>query len=275
MSPTDCLGVSWAVLTDRVESTGALARWSVIEATLAGIGGLDELAEIVHRAGNAARADVLLGALVRLACSDGGDEQDAALLVAHLLANGTRTLALRLRDLSPDIDGLLAGQLWLQIRTFPWRRRTRGYAKSLLLDTRLAVLAELRPYRTRAGHDPVLLVDPLRGPAADGPSGAGLLDRPVPPEHDPDAPRLVDVLVWAHRSGVVDSADAALLIDLVAAAERLAPAGARTRRGVNVAAEVAAVAERHGVHAKTIWRRRARALTALRQASGAYLAAVA
>lgn len=275
MFPTDSLGVSWPSLADRVEPTRTLARWAATEPALASVGTLDELAAIVHRGGDAARADELLGALIRLAALDGGDDEDAALLVAHLLANGTRKLALQLRDLSADIDDLLTGQLWLQIRTFPWQRRTRAYAKSLLLDTRLGVLAELRPYRTRAGHDPVLLVDPISTPAVDGPSDAELLDRPFLHEHDLDESGLVDVLQWAQRSGVVDLADVALLIDLVAAAERLAPAGDGTHRGVNVAAEIADVAERHGVHAKTIWRRRARALTALQQASSDYLAAVA
>lgn len=274
MSPTDSLGVSWPSLADRVEPTRTLARWAATEPALAGIDTLDELAGIVHRGGNAARADDLLGALIRLAALDGGGDEDAALLVAHLLANGTRKLALHLRDLSADIDDLVAGQLWLQIRTFPWQRRTRAYAKSLLLDTRLAVLADLRPYRTRAGYDPVLLVDPMSTPAADGPCPADLLDRPVLDEHDRDESGLADVLAWAQRCGVVDASDVALLIDLIAAAEHVG-AEAVGHRGVNVAAEIAAVADRHGVHAKTIWRRRARALAALQQARGDYLAAVA
>jgi hypothetical protein len=273
MSPTDSLGVSWPVLTDRVEPTDTLARWADTEPALGGIGTLAELAEIVHR-GSAARADELLGSLVRLAALDGGDDEDAALLVAHLLANGSRKLALQLRDLSRDIDDLLAGQLWLQIRGFPWQRRTRAYAKSLLLDTRLAVLAELRPYRTRSGHDPVVLVDPISASAADGRAGVAVLDQAFLHEHDLDESGLVEVLEWAQRRGVVDSTDVALLIDLVAAAERLEPA-VGTHRGVNTAAEVAVVAARYGVHAKTIWRRRARVLAALREASADYLAAVA
>lgn len=276
MSPTDSLGVCWLSLANRVESTRTLARWAAIETALAGIDTLDELATIVHRGGDAARSDALLGALIRLAAFDGGEEVDAALLVAHLLANGTRKLALQLRDLSGDIDDLLAGQLWLQIRTFPWQRRTRAYAKSLLLDTRLAVLGgELRPYRTRAGHDPVLLVDPVRTPAADGPCPADLLDRPVLDEHDWDESGLVDVLAWAQRCGVIDARDVALLIDLIVVCDVVGSPVAGSHRGVNIAAEIAAVAERHGVHAKTVWRRRARALAALQRARGDYLAAVA
>jgi hypothetical protein len=286
MSPTESLGVTWPALTERVERRRALDRWAAAETGLAGIASLDALAEIVHHGQDPARADELLGGLVRLAAADGGGDEDAALVVAHLLANGTRKLALQLRNLSPDIDDLLAGQLWLQIRTFPWRQRRRAYAKSLLLDTRLAVLAELRPYRTRQRQTRVIVIDPVAGwtddePArepASSPTGRkGVLDRAHVEAHDQDTSTLLDVLEWAQRSGVIDRADAALLLELVIAADETGSAE-RTRsagRSVNRTAEIAAVAARHGVHEKTIWRRRARALTALQAASGHYLAAVA
>jgi len=279
MSPTDSLGVTWPALTERVDPVRGLDRWAAAEPALAGIGTAGELAETVHNGGDPARADELLGALVRLGAVDGGNEEDAALLVAHLLGNGTRKLALQLRDLSADIDELLAGELWLQIRTFPWRRRRRAYAKSLLLDTRLAVLAELRPYRNRAGLSRVMLVDPVVTAADDDATAdcSSLLDRPCVNPHDEDEPSLLDLLEWAQRTGVIDRADAALLIELMLAADGVNESDRRAApgRGLNRADEVSAVAARHGVHEKTIWRRRARALSALRDASGQYLAAVA
>ena len=279
MSPTDSLGVTWPALTERVDPVHGLDRWAAAEPALAGIGTVGELAEIVHNGGDPARADELLGALVRLAAVDGGNEEDAALLVAHLLGNGSRKLALQLRDLSADIDDLLAGELWLQIRAFPWRRRRRAYAKSLLLDTRLAVLAELRPYRNRAGLSRVLLVDPVVNAAEDGAKGdcSSLLDRPCLDPHAGDESSLLDLLEWAQRTGVIDRADAALLIELMLAADgaRAADQDAAAGRGLNRAKEISAVAARHGVHEKTIWRRRARALDALRDARGQYVAAVA
>jgi hypothetical protein len=285
MSPTESLGLTWLVLTDRVERRQALDRWAAAETVLAGIASLDALAEIVHHGQDPARADELLGGLVRLAAADGGDDEDAALVVAHLLANGTRKLALQLRDLSPDIDDLLAGQLWLQIRTFPWRQRRRAYAKSLLLDTRLAVLAELRPYRTRQRQTRVILIDPVaswtdddpaRGPAGSPTGRTGVLDRAHVEAHDQDTSTLLDVLEWAQRSGVIDRAEAALLLELVVVADAIGPTErARSAGSVNRKAEIAAVAARHGVAEKTIWRHRARALTALQAVSGRYLAAVA
>jgi hypothetical protein len=275
MSPTDCLGVTWPALTQRVEPGDGLARWAAAEPALAGIGTLDELAEIVHDGGDPGRGDELLGALVRLAAVDGGNDEDAAILVAHLLGNGARKLALQLRDLSADIDDLVAGELWLQIRTFPWRRRRRAHAKSLLLDTRLAVFTALRPYRNRAGMDRIMLVDPTACASENVDSGS--LDRPVIDPHDTDALSLPDLLEWAQRTGVIDRCDAALLVDLMRAADAtgLTDWDISSGRGLNRAGEVSAVAARHGVHQKTIWRRRARVLRALREASGRYLAAVA
>jgi hypothetical protein len=279
MSPTDSLGLTWPALSERVDPVRGLDRWAAAEPALAGIGTVSELAEIVHNGGDPARADELFGALVRLGAVDGGNEEDAALLVAHLLGNGTRKLALQLRDLSADIDDLLAGELWLQIRAFPWRRRRRAYAKSLLLDTRLAVLAELCPYRNRAGLSRVLLVDPVVSAAYDGAAAdcSSLLDRQCFNPHDEDESSLLDLLEWAQRTGVIDRADAALLVELMLAADeaRAADQDAAAGRGLNRAREISAVAARHGVHEKTIWRRRARALSALRDASGQYLAAVA
>jgi hypothetical protein len=67
MSPTESLGVSWPALTDRVERRHALDRWAATEAVLAGVASLDTLAEIVHHGQDPARADDLLGGLVRLA----------------------------------------------------------------------------------------------------------------------------------------------------------------------------------------------------------------
>ena len=270
MSPTESLGVSWSSLISRVQPSGILARWAAAEPPLAGLVTLDELADVVHRPGNAARADAVLGALARLAACDGGDDVDAALLVAHLLANGSRTLAMSMRDLSVDIDDLIAGQLRLQIRTFPWQQRTQAIARSLLLDTRKAVLAELRPFRSRAGDERVFLVDPIDGAALSGPTQSAWAG------HDAEEyeRELVDVLIWARSSGVVNQRDVVLLIDLVRAAART-DAEDGVRRGLNVAAEIAEVAALYGVNEKTIRRRRDRALTALRRASAEYLAAVA
>jgi len=80
---------------------------------------LGEVVAIAQDSADGGRADELLAALVRLGAVDGGDDRDAAQAVALLLANGSARLAQQLRNLSKDIDKMVAGQLWLQIREFP------------------------------------------------------------------------------------------------------------------------------------------------------------
>jgi hypothetical protein len=253
MSPIDYAG-NWELLRTRLDAAGFLDRGASIEPALAGITSLGDLAAVVHTGGDRLHADEILGALVRLAAADGGGDEDALLVLLHLLGNGARAVARQLRDLSPDIDGLVAGELTLRIRAFPWRRRRRAYAANLLMDTRRGLLRELKPYRTRLGVDRVILVDPT-GPEAE----AGLLGRNTPDAGDEEAVTLVDVLLWAERTGVVDADDVALLVELEQAG----------RGGIAV------VATRFGVNERTVRRRRDRALSALRSASSRYLAVAA
>ncbi len=249
---------SWDDLIDRSERAGALHRWGRLEPALADVSGLPELAAQLRPGSDPVRADALLGALVRLAAADGHDDPDAVLVLLHLLSEGVRALAVRLADLADDMLGLVVGELTVQIRVFPWRRRTRAYAANLLLDTKTALWRELRPHRTRtfpgAGE---VLVDPT-----DARRVAGLFDRSVPgPDGDGNLD-LLDLLVWAKRTGVVDAQDVALLLHVEHARER------------GGAAQLRAAAE-WGINERTLRRRRQRTLTALQGASATYLAVCA
>lgn len=187
----DRLAGNWECLLDRLCVQGADQRWGELEPALAGAG-LRELAAQLRRGGDLRRADDVLGALVRLAAADGHDDPDAVLLL-HLLSEGASALAGRLTDLTGDVLSLVVGELTVQIRTFPWRRRTRAYAANLLLDTKAALIRELRPHQTRtfsaAGE---VLVDPT-----DRARMALLLDGSAPGADQDDGLDLVDVLVWA------------------------------------------------------------------------------
>ncbi len=269
MSPTDSLGVSWLQLYERLDAACVLDRWADAEPVLAGVGSVRQLARAVHDRSAPARSDALLGAVVRLAAVDGGGDEEAALLVAHLLDNGSCQLAVQLRDLSREIDEVVAGALWIQIRTFPWRRRRRAFARSLLLDTRKAVLGEICPYRIRTGRNRVVLRDPQLLAESTVPSAAA-------PAAGPGLGELRDLLVWARRAGAIDGDQVRLLLDLVEVAHRTDGQAERVqRRGLNVAADIEVVAARWGLNERTVRRRRDRALVALREVRGAYLAAVA
>jgi len=240
----------WPALTARLDASQALARWSVREPALAAAGSVRELAE----PGNRSRGDEVLGALVRLAAADGGDDPDALLVALHLLSDGALALAGRLADLHHDIVALVVGELTVQLRTFPWRRRSRAYAANLLLDTRAALLRELRPGCTRTHpHRGEVLVDPL-----DLRQVAELLEVAAPAQSA--AAELLDLLMWAERTGVAAGDDLRLLVE-EAWARELGGAPQQT------------LADRRGIDVRTLRRRRGRALRGLQAAAGAYLAA--
>jgi hypothetical protein len=248
----------WPALVARLDAACVLVRWGAAEPVLAGVSGLAELPRCVAAGTDRDRADDVLGALVRLAAADGSDDPDAVLVLLHLLSDGAYAMAARLRDLSDDILTLVVGELTAQIRSFPWRRRTRAYAANLLLDTKAALWRELRPARTRAGsvgND--ILVDPL-----DSWQVQQLLDRAVPGPGEPEI-RLVDVLVWAARRGIAPVEDLALLGELAQRHDQ--PAIASQKQ----------LAQQRRINERTLRRRRDRTLAALQAARSDYLLAVA
>lgn len=82
--------------------------------------------------------DEVLGALIRA----GVVEPSATVALVWLLTPGAAALARRLRNLSGDIDELVAGQLWIQA----WRHNpeeTRYVAAKILNRTEREVMVEL------------------------------------------------------------------------------------------------------------------------------------
>jgi hypothetical protein len=160
-------------------------------------------------------------------------------------------MAAQLKDLSPDIVAVVVGELACQVRRYPWRRRSGAVVANLRAETRRAVLAELHP-RVRRHPDRGEFLT-LNGDVAQ------LAPATASDQEDVD---VVDLLQWAVRSGV-DSADVALLI---------ATECARDLRERSADQRVAAA---HGITTRTLYRRRHRALSALRSVAPQYLAAVA
>lgn len=247
------LAGAWPALVERLDRSGAPARWAAREPLLGSPRSVHDLADVGR-----GRADVVLGAVVRLAAADGGDDPDALLVALHLLSDGVLALAHRLSDLHADGTQLVTGELAAQIRGFPWQRRTRAYAANLLLDTRAALLRELRPGRTRAyPNRGEVLVDPQ-----DERQVRALLDGALPGPAESAALELLDLLLWAERTGVAAREDLRLLLE-EAWARELGGAAQET------------VAARRGVDVRTVRRRRGRVLGELQAAAGAYLAACA
>lgn len=242
---------SWPALVARLDGEAILTRWAAAEPALAGLNTVDGLLAVWAEDRRGERTDAMLAALVRLAAVDGGHDDDALLLSLHLLSGLVWRMASQLEHLSADIAQFIVAELTCQIRRYPWRQRPRAVAANLRVDTRTAVLAELRPTSRR---------HPERGEVLTVDGDVTRLQNPCPAEEaDLD---VVDLLEWAVASGV-PAADVALLI---------ATECGRDRRHRQADQRVAAA---HRVTTRTLYRRRHRTLTALRGVASEYLAAVA
>ena len=264
MSCMQHLGLSASALAERLERAGRWPLWVSAEPALACASGLQEVAAFAGDRAHPGRADELLAALVRLGAVDGGNDQEAAHAVALLLTAVADRLAGQLRNLSADIDQMVAGQVWLQIREFPWRRRRRAIAKNILMDARGALLRDLGVDTRRRSRGVVLLLtDPgQEAVMSSGSRALAWLEAHTTPGEDLN---LVEVLHWATGNGVLTPSEAAILSELAS----VQVAGAV--RGLNSAAEINVVATARGVNERTVRRSRDRAVSSLVSARAAYL----
>lgn len=207
-------------------------------------------------------ADAVLLGLAEVAAPDGGNDVAAAAVLAWALMPGACTLANRLRTLSPEIDQIVAGQLWLEVRTFPWRRLTKVSA-NILLNTRAGVLRECGARSQLERFDPTWSrtrsVDPFG-------SFWGRQAAPGPPIHDA-ADELLQLLEWACKHAVITTADRFLLLCLVEAAD--GSATTRTGRcgaGLMANETTEQVASKLGISARTLRRRTRRSIDAMTDA---------
>ena len=242
MSVATCLGLDDVDGPAMAAAGEAWQRWCHQEPELAVVDDLLDLPDWTRRVSTATK-DRLLARLSQLAQNDA----EAAVVLAWLLLPGVTRLADSLRDLSPDIDALTAGELWLQIRTVPSQRCV---AANILRAVRRSLLAELgrteaaqRRYRTWASTT-------LCDNAADLDLLAGL------PELPADAVFESSHLVQhALLGGVLSLPDASLLQQLaVAAAEHSAPAR-RGRAGLTSPAVVEFVTRYSPQSARSVRRR--------------------
>jgi hypothetical protein len=261
------LGESLDDLAARLDAHGTtMARWTEIAPALARAGSVAELVDLLRPDGAATarrpeqlnRWDELLVGLLRVAADDGGADQDAVLVTIHLVAPGADRLVRRGFD-----TGLVLGQLAVQILTYPWQTRTRAVAANLLLDTEHALCLEARPAymrtlgRVRTGSAAVPINEIVTDLPHTARAAAAQLFSAVDEHDDLD---LVDLLLWAERTGVVDARDLSMLVEYHYAREF-------TGAGHEHVARV------FGVTARTSKRRCTAALTALQQAATQYLAA--
>jgi hypothetical protein len=271
------------------------ATWVAADSRLAVVNDFGDLRDWLAIADRAAADDVLL-ALAMLAAPDGGDDVAAAGALAKCLLPGACRLAAWLatqrRHMLPgDISlatELVASQLWIEVRGFPWRRGKK-VAANILMNTRAGVLREcgdstqvgrtdqtwvhtalVEPFATcdpgdvdvdvepcgrgerrmpATGWNPCLLTDPTPGPG----------DAPASPREE-----LLAVLAWACEEDVISADDRFLLLCLVEEAARVDTR--RTGRGYGglMANDISErVAPRVGFSDKTVRRRASKSMRAL------------
>lgn len=257
----------------------------------------DQLRTWLPRA-TAPEADDVLHALATLAATDGGNDDAAAATLAWTLLPGACTLAHRLETLDERIDELVATQLWIEIRCFPWQR-LRKVAANILMNTRAGVLHDAgdpkhleRTDRTwsrsisvspaakqfwgylAAGFRPP--VDIRREKTEEHAEGDVRLRRTrcAQTQAEPDpAAEVAAVLDWACENEVISPRDRHLLLCLVEeAAEVTISRTGRSNLGLTAPEVSVRVAPRCGVSEATVRRRAARSLRALAAASDRFVA---
>lgn len=203
-------------------------------------------------------ADRVLLALAELASPEGGDDLAATGALAWLLLPGASLLAARLATLTPSIDEVLAAQLWVEVRTFPWQRGRR-VAANILMNARKAVMRDLGVgVAAESSWSRSILIDPTE-------DMWGVLPGPVF-ESQPER-ELGELMEWACSQGVITEDDRELLVDVAQTADRLQPRRAGRGYAGLLSNDVSDdVAHRRGVSPVTIRRRTRRTVQAVRDA---------
>ncbi|MFC5730925.1 MULTISPECIES: hypothetical protein [Nocardioides] len=286
------------------------SAWVAVDPRLGVVDNFDDLRSWLPAVDHAVSDEVLL-ALAMLAAPDGGDDIAAAAALAKCLLPGACRLAgwlssraprEVLRDSQPvtagtwaaveRIDELVASQLWIEVRTFKWRR-LRKVAANILINTRVGVLREVGDffYVSRADRtwaNTTLGESFSAGDLASADGGAGYsADMPTervagalfhrieiladagPEQEEPSATEeLLELLAWACDHKVISPADRYPLLCLVEEADRVETRRLARGYGGLLSNEVSSrVAPRIGVSEATVRRHGSRSMRALAAAA--------
>lgn len=244
-------------LSDTLLATGKWRRWCAADARLTGPD-LDSVARGWRAGDRSASCYLAVAALTELGSRRGADDDDAALAVAVLLADGRAHLAHQLRDLCEPDEVLTA--VWEEVKRAKPEQGPRA-ARYLMCRAKDQLLTGARCQR-RARAEVRL----------DERTGAANLETTSAAEPEPDAREdLVDLLSWAVGNRVVDRSDVDLILELVTVGSHPGSSSCRPR---NRQETLQLVGHRHGVVPRTVARRQDAVVRRLRAALPAYLADV-
>lgn len=217
--------------------------------------------DLWRRAAPANVVDRVLHGLAELAALDGGDDRDAASVLAWLMMPAAVRLSEVLADADPDIDEHIAACLWIEVRTVS-SRPTARVAASLAWRLRRQVFMELGDRARIESHGDKTLARTFLDDE---------LATTMEPWVDPDDPtireELAAVLTWASGEDLITVTDARLLVDVVAAAEAWR-AGYPDSIPLLGDAVCDRVAPRWGVSGRTVRRHARRTIRVLADAVG-------
>jgi hypothetical protein len=256
-------------LSDPTQELLALAReaWPQWQAAYPTLGVVEDLLDLPAwiRAAEREEADDVLHVLAELGSPSGGDDVTAAGALAWLLLPGACVVAHRLRALTSRIDEVVAAQLWLEVRGFPWERQ-RKVAANITMNTRRGVLRDLGIGQDARYADPTWARSIPLGPDSELWT---VMDAKRLPSSATAETELAEVLVWALAQGVIDERDRDLLVTLAVAADQAGVRhSGRGRGGLTSHLVTTAVATEAGVSPITIRRRATASLKALAAAAG-------
>jgi hypothetical protein len=228
----------------------AWPRWCADDRGLAVVEELAEVPEWTRHAARQERNDVL-AKLAVLAAYD----SDAVVVLTWLLIPGATRIAIDLSDLHPDIDALVAGQLWIEAARAHELCR-RGVATAILRATRRGVLTELGvgdgARRSDRAWAQVVHVESL--------------DEAIPPEEGRpwSYVELLELLRDALKDRAIIAFDVWLLWELASVADERGAPTRRGRMGLTTPGVTATVALGSGRSAETLRKRAMKALTRLK-----------
>lgn len=232
-------------------------RWCQEDPKLAAVSDLADLPTWTRTAGSAAKLAVVAGLAARTE-----DDQAAVAAIVWLLIPGARVVAAALHDLSPEIDGLVAGQLWIEAAS-AWRLQGPGIARTILQRTRREVCADLGVGDGAERRDRAWATS-VRVERFDETAAAGSCED----EADPFL-QVTELLIEAMDDGVVEVFDAWLIGELARVAHDSEAPGRRGRLGLTTPAVVETVAQHVQLSTRGLRRRAVKAVDRIAE----YLAA--
>jgi hypothetical protein len=250
MSVEEALGISTVTAMEIVERRWP--DWARVRPVLRTVD-LSDVRSWLRR-GDARKVGEVMHALAWLSARDGGNDIEAAAVVAWLMAPVAGKVANQLRTMSPEIDALVASQLWIEVRTVNWRASSRvagNIGKSLRRN--LVRDAGLDPSRP-ATVEPMLWPDLTECMLSDCESAS----------EDPED-TLLAVLDWGVENHTIQASDRDLLLAMVAVSAS-DPRHRSPRRPLLAAAGL--IGPRLGITPRTVRRRSRRALDALAAHAG-------